>query len=199
MLNLEEVEQKLNLLKQPVLELINLHESLTEHELISYLQSPPYELIEKDTFKHSDTLFCTHFLIRHLLYKIQDDWCKQQTASLHIDTKHIQKLPYTKSNTTHLNVHTGALNQYYLDINELLKIDSTQVEKLLNQFWSKYISYQQADSSLECLGLNAGVNLADIEHKYRKLAMQHHPDKGGDGAQFARINQAYKHLKRSFS
>lgn len=199
MLDLEEIKQRLSQLKKPVLELINQHQSLSEHELISYLQAPPYELINKDTFKHNDALFCTHFLIRHLLYKIQDDFYKQKKASLHIDTKLIQKRPYEDANTQQLHTDSASLRAYYLDTAELLKMDTKEVESLLNSFWKKFISYQQADSSLACLGLNSGTNLTEIEQAYRKLAMQHHPDKGGDGGEFAKINQAYQHLKRCYS
>lgn len=45
------------------------------------------------------------------------------------------------------------------------------------------------------LGLSRNANDKDIKQAYRKLAMQHHPDKGGDGQKFAQINEAYNTLK----
>ena len=45
------------------------------------------------------------------------------------------------------------------------------------------------------LGLNRNASEKDIKTAYRKLAMQHHPDKGGDGKKFAEINEAYDTLK----
>ena len=47
----------------------------------------------------------------------------------------------------------------------------------------------------QLLGLNKNASPADIKSAYRKQAMQHHPDKGGDAQQFAKINEAYDTLK----
>ena len=41
------------------------------------------------------------------------------------------------------------------------------------------------------LGIQKGSSEADIKKAYRKLAMQHHPDKGGDPEQFKQIQGAY--------
>ena len=37
--------------------------------------------------------------------------------------------------------------------------------------------------------------IADIKSAYRKLAMENHPDKGGDANIFANISNAYETLK----
>jgi curved DNA-binding protein len=44
------------------------------------------------------------------------------------------------------------------------------------------------------LGVTKSANQDDIKRAYRKLAMQHHPDKGGDEAKFKQINEAYSAL-----
>jgi DnaJ-class molecular chaperone len=41
------------------------------------------------------------------------------------------------------------------------------------------------------LGLQKGCSEGDVKKAYRKLAMQHHPDKGGDPEQFKKIQGAY--------
>lgn len=41
------------------------------------------------------------------------------------------------------------------------------------------------------LGVDRTANTADIKQAYRRLASQHHPDKGGDKAQFQQIQEAY--------
>jgi molecular chaperone DnaJ len=43
----------------------------------------------------------------------------------------------------------------------------------------------------EILGINKDANSDEIKKAYRKAAMQHHPDKGGDEAQFKKIQEAY--------
>ncbi len=44
------------------------------------------------------------------------------------------------------------------------------------------------------LGVNENANPDEIKRAYRKLAAQHHPDKGGDTAKFQQIQKAYETL-----
>ena len=44
--------------------------------------------------------------------------------------------------------------------------------------------------------LEAGWSLNEIGQRYRNLAMEHHPDKGGDQEQMARINRAWSDAQR---
>lgn len=45
------------------------------------------------------------------------------------------------------------------------------------------------------LGIQPDASDADIKQAYRAKAQQHHPDKGGDAEEFARIAEAYETLK----
>lgn len=45
------------------------------------------------------------------------------------------------------------------------------------------------------LGVSAGATDAEIKAAYRKLAKEHHPDRGGDNNKFAEINAAYDSIK----
>lgn len=46
----------------------------------------------------------------------------------------------------------------------------------------------------EVLGVEPTATAADIRRAYRKLAVVHHPDKGGDEEKFREISAAYKTL-----
>lgn len=45
------------------------------------------------------------------------------------------------------------------------------------------------------LGVRKDVSNDDLKKAYRKLAMQHHPDRGGDPSKIKEINEAYDTLK----
>ncbi len=51
-------------------------------------------------------------------------------------------------------------------------------------------------SALAVLGLEPGADAAAIEHAYKRLIKQHHPDReGGDSTRAAEINRAYHELR----
>jgi DnaJ-class molecular chaperone len=45
------------------------------------------------------------------------------------------------------------------------------------------------------LGVNKSASQDEIKRAYKKLAMKHHPDRGGDQKTFQEINEAYDTLK----
>lgn len=46
------------------------------------------------------------------------------------------------------------------------------------------------------LGVPGSATAAEIKTAYRKLAMKHHPDRGGDAAEFRKITTAYESLTK---
>ena len=54
--------------------------------------------------------------------------------------------------------------------------------------------YNETMDYYSTLGVNKGANAEEIKKAYRGLAMKHHPDRGGDSAQFQKIQEAYATL-----
>ena len=49
--------------------------------------------------------------------------------------------------------------------------------------------------ALRTLGLRKGATPEEIKKAYKRLAREHHPDKGGDSNEFIKIHDAYESLK----
>lgn len=47
----------------------------------------------------------------------------------------------------------------------------------------------------EVLGVNKGASADEIKKAFRRSAVEHHPDRGGDEAKFKELNEAYEVLK----
>ena len=47
----------------------------------------------------------------------------------------------------------------------------------------------------QILGISPNADLSEIQGAYRRLAMKHHPDRGGDAAMFVRVTEAYQALR----
>jgi curved DNA-binding protein CbpA len=46
------------------------------------------------------------------------------------------------------------------------------------------------------LGVSAAASWGEVKRAYRKRALQHHPDKGGDAEKFKTLQNAYERLER---
>lgn len=51
-------------------------------------------------------------------------------------------------------------------------------------------------SHYDTLGIKPGATDEEIKSAYRKLAMKHHPDRGGDAKEFVKIQSAYNDLMK---
>jgi len=101
------------------------------------------------------------------------------------------------SSTQALATH-DPLRDYYLDLDNLNQTDADQVEQMLDGFWCRYLAAADHGEALACLGLTAPVSFDEVKSTYRRLVMEHHPDRGGDTAQLQQINEAMAVLERYY-
>lgn len=170
----------------------------TEYELIRQLKAAPYHVFDAHALADPLDLFRCHFIVSHCLYRIQRLWFQTHVAYLDIQATRIDVLPISEASAQALSCHDQKLADYYLDISNLINTDVDDVNDLLNGFFKRMAySYdgQQHQADLDLLGLTSPTTQHDAQTRWRSLAMQHHPDRGGDHDEFQRISAAYQRLK----
>lgn len=176
----------------------------SEFELIQQLKSGQDPVLSADTLADNLQLFRTHFMIFHCLYQLQQDYGQQQLGYLHISALAIELIEG--------NEHSGdlalpdPLRDYYLDLQQLLTTDATDVEALLDCFWQDFVSYQQSipdpqtlASAYQRLNLEPNTPFAQVKRQYRRLMQNAHPDKGGDTAECQALQAAYSDIKAALA
>ena len=166
----------------------------TEHEILSKLKADQISPFDQLNLQDSKDLFCAHFLTMHALYQLQNEYLGKQQYCLDIHSIEIKRRPYFSDKTRNdsippLTPH-DPLKEYYLDISHYFETSEHEVNELLNSFWKKYLAQDDKQQALNTLGLAESSNYAIIKKQYRLLAQKHHPDKGGCGKHFAKINAA---------
>lgn len=62
--------------------------------------------------------------------------------------------------------------------------------EILDRAFTGFVALPAPEQPWQVLGVQMSASRAEIEQAYRRLAMQHHPDRGGNEADMARINGA---------
>lgn len=142
-------------------------------------------------------LFQRHFIVQHLLYQLQQQWSDQQFAWLDIGLAKVQLHEYTDQQ---LNEYDHGRARYYLDWQHFYQMSSATLKQQLDDFWNYIQQPLVADSmslrqACEQLQLDWPCSLLQLKRQYRSLALQHHPDRGGDSQLFVRVRQAYQRLR----
>ena len=187
-------------LKQLVLNLLYQHPlGLSEHELIKAVQAADHLLFNDIELWDSLSLFQTHFVLFHVLYTLRQELWQQRSYTLEISPLKIVLLSWDESAKTDAGsemTEHDPLQDYYLDLNNLVQTSAQDVTDMLASFWMKLAANEQRNEALKVLGLEDPVDFAAIKKQYRRLAMQHHPDRGGDDARLQTLNTALDILQR---
>jgi len=178
-------------------------QGLNEHALIKALGETGVIEVTPATFSDTMTLFRTHFLVYNALYELKDQLIKKAHWILDISAVNIQLHPYEFGHD--LLEEKDTMRDYYLDLTVLQETTEEELDDMLRNFWKKvdieedkHITRGLSQHALQCLELCEPITFAEIKKRYRKLAMQHHPDRGGDPSKIQEINEAMAILKAAF-
>lgn len=144
-------------------------------------------------------LFRKHFLLMNALYRLQDTLWREEGIRLAISPLRIALEPAAVAGTAAGHAldaaADGALRDYYLDWRQFETTDGAAVAALLGGFWQRFQAHDARAEALRTLQLDADAGWSDVQGQYRRLAAATHPDRGGDGAQFLVVREAYEILR----
>ena len=187
-----------NPFKASVLALIELSPTgLSEYDLIQRLQARDADFAFEDE-SPSLTLFRKHFLVMNALYQLQLELFAQGKY-LSISPLDIRLEPVTAtSQQAPADNAAASLREYYLNWENLRQTSHDDVEAMLLRFQERYLAIDERVAALQTLELPADAAWETVKQTYRRLAAQHHPDKGGDPSRFRAIRGAYEILLRCY-
>lgn len=184
------------LFSQQLLAVLRAHPAgISEYELIRTLESSGEPGFDAECLRDNLSLFQTHFFLFHNLYQLHEQLWNSGEAHLNISPLCIQLLPITDSATSAISEH-NPLRDYYLNIENLNDTTANDVESLLGKFWQRFVRNDERSNALAELELSDPVDWSTIKTQHRRLAMQHHPDRGGDEQRLQAINAAMDVLAR---
>jgi hypothetical protein len=185
------------LFTQQVLAVLRAHpEGISEYELIQALENSGNAVFSTDRLRNNLSLFQTHFFLFHHLYQLREDLWEKGEARLDISPLCIQLLSINDTPDTALSDH-DPLRDYYLQLDNLENTNAEDVDMLLSKFWLRFVRNDEREAALAELELQDPVDWGTIKTQHRRLAMQHHPDRGGDAERLQAINAAMDVLARS--
>lgn len=163
------------------------------YELLSGLDQ---ELVNKvvNTEDYNLSIFRKNFLLMNALYQLQLRLLKDDLY-LSIGQIEVQLVPTKSVDQKKLtNAGEQRIREYYFNWKNFERTGSDDVLALLQQFWSRYQATDKLTEALMVLGVTSTTEWPEIQRKYRVLARENHPDKGGDTERFIEIREAYEVL-----
>lgn len=163
----------------------------TEHGLIVRLRDRGVAPFDGADLADPMGLFRTHFILFHSLYRLREqlalegEWLRIHCLDIGIDAQG------HGSPALGQRMAVGdPLRDYYLDLDNLDTMDAATVEAMLSGFWRRLDAGERCYEALQLLGLEESADAEQVTRRYRQLAQQHHPDKGGDTETLQRLNEA---------
>ena len=169
-------------------------DGISEYDLLQLLKHQSRFSFVRQIFENNLSLFYAHFILFHCLYKLRVHLLDQQLNQLEISALNIQLHLYANSSSTTGLVEADPMQAFYLDATQIDKQNETSLSEMIGNFWHTLIAHDARPDALAALGLCDPVNDDQIKKTWRKLVMQHHPDRGGDSKTLQSINKAFNIL-----
>lgn len=166
---------------------------LSEHELFKHLADCGDRRFAAAVFHDPLALYRAHFILFHHLYLMQERLCSEDRGRLRITALCIRWSASGAPGETALDT-ADPLREYYLDIDNLRDTTAGDVQRMVGAFWSGLRQDERREQALATLELSDPVDAAQIKRAYRRLAMEHHPDRGGDTGRLQELNAAMEIL-----
>ncbi|MGM0541994.1 MAG: DNA-J related domain-containing protein [Pseudomonadota bacterium] len=189
-------------------EILNARQTISEYQLMRYLAEEGLSEFKPDL--DPLIMFRAHFLLFHLLYRLQERWFFESRGWLNIHTTdiHLLEMEFVPSSVKGARqelVQNDPVKSYYLDYSEFLNTQEEDVLSLLDDFWRKMqghpihsIGQEARSQAQQTLGLEGQtLSLQSVKLQFRSMSQQHHPDKGGDPQIFRQICDAKEVLLKS--
>jgi hypothetical protein len=173
-------------------------EGLSEYELIAALRVRGVTQFQREAFANSLSLFQSHFILFHFLYRFDDVLRATGQGHLAIHCLCIRwMLPDLAAGIAQSpELPDSGLRAYYLNPAHLHETSAQDVDALITAFWLRFVSTDERHAALTILELQDPVDDATVERQYRRLAQRLHPDRGGDTAAFQQLSSAMRVLRR---
>ena len=196
-----QTEQQLAQLRGLILDVLHRHcGGIREFDLMEQLARRGVSHYSQPAGADQLSMFQRHFLLFHCLYRLRDELREQAAGELEIHCLNIVIVPQgANSSTSNLLQLSDPLRDYYLDLDNLVQTSAEDVAALIDQFWQRFAFDEERNAALRVLGLEGEASFAEVKSRYRRLVMEHHPDRGGDTEKLQAINRAMEQLKAGVS
>lgn len=166
---------------------------LSEYALLRHLRGAgPLQGLEEVE------LFRIHFLLFHHLHRLRQELERQRlgTVEVHCLGIRLQPIYGHHPNPDRLPLAPDPMARYYLDAGHLATTRE-QVHDLLQWFWKRYRVHGRREAALAELELCPAATSGEVDRRFRRLALRHHPDHGGELERFRRLVEAVEVLRVS--
>lgn len=174
-------------------------EGMSELAMLRALQGEPWRLFDSIDFTSPTALYPVHFLLFHSLYRQRERLAAEHSETIDINALNIRIRPTDSAEHQHAGQY-DALHAFYRDLANHDLAEGT-INRMLDDFWQGISRPADDELTQACHTLaidNPPPDLGSARKAFRRLAMRHHPDRGGSNEQLQALNRAMATVRHHF-